>query len=143
VRWIRISPRKHLRWHARYGQINEHNALIPRDHWLEDWEKRAIIDFYYIHPLEGYRRITFMMLDANVVAVSPASVYRVLRAAGLIDQRVGKPSKKGTGFLPPLAPHDHWHIDFSYINIAATFYYLCSVLVRYDSTCTAVCYIVR
>jgi transposase InsO family protein len=32
------------------------------------------------------------------------------------------------GFLQPSAPHDHWHIDFSYINIAATFYYLCSVL---------------
>ena len=72
--------------------------------------------------------MTFMMLDANVVAVSPASVYRVLRAAGLIDQRVGKPSRKGTGFLQPLAAHDHWHIDFSFINIAATFYYLCSVL---------------
>jgi putative transposase len=128
VRWIGISPRKHLRWHARYGLSNEHNALIPRDHWLEDWEKRAIIDFYYLHPLEGYRRMTFMMLDANVVAVSPASVYRVLRAAGLLDQRGGKPSRKGTGFLQPLAPHDHWHIDFSYINIAATFYYLCSVL---------------
>jgi putative transposase len=39
-----------------------------------------------------------------------------------------KPSKKGKGFLQLLAPHDHWHIDFSYINIAATFYYLCSAL---------------
>ena len=92
VRWIGISPRKHLRWHARYGLSNEHNALILRDHWLEDWEKRAIIDFYHLHPLEGYRRISFMMLDANVVAVSPASVYRVLRASGFIDQRGGKPS---------------------------------------------------
>ena len=60
--------------------------------------------------------------------VSPASVYRVLRAVGLIDQRGVKPSKKGTGSLQPLAPHDHWHIDFSFINIAVTFYYLCSVL---------------
>src|SRR5437763_1316399 len=25
-------------------------------------------------------------------------------------------------------PHQHWHIDVSYINIAGTFYYLCSVL---------------
>jgi putative transposase len=86
------------------GSANEHNALIPRDHWLEDWEKRAIIDFFYLHPLEGYRRMTFMMLDVNVVAVSPASVYRVLRGAGLIDQRGVKSSKKGTGFLQPLAP---------------------------------------
>jgi putative transposase len=51
-----------------------------------------------------------------------------MRATDLLDQRGGKPSRKGTDFLQPLAPHDHWHIDFSYINIAATFYYLCSVL---------------
>ena len=128
VRWIGFSPRKFLHWRTRYGKANEHNALLPRDHWLEDWEKKAIIDFYHLHPLEGYRRITFMMLDAEIVAVSPASVYRVLRAAGLLEGRAAKSSKKGTGFIQPLAPHDHWHIDFSYINIAATFYYLCTVL---------------
>jgi transposase InsO family protein len=26
------------------------------------------------------------------------------------------------------APHDHWHIDFSYVNVGGTFYYLCSIL---------------
>ena len=40
----------------------------------------------------------------------------------------GKPSKKGTGFERPLAAHQHWHIDVSYINISGTFYYLCSIL---------------
>ena len=40
----------------------------------------------------------------------------------------GKPSKKGTGFEQPLAGHQHWHIDVSYINISGTFYYLCSIL---------------
>jgi hypothetical protein len=56
---------------------NEHNGWVPRDFWLEKWE--AIIDFHLQHPLEGYRRLTFMMLDADVVAVSPASVWRVLK----------------------------------------------------------------
>ena len=68
------------------------------------------------------------MLDRDLVAVSPSSVYRVLKAAGLLDDRFVQPSRKGTGFVQPLEPHDHWHIDFSYINIAATFYYLCTVL---------------
>jgi transposase InsO family protein len=52
----------------------------------------------------------------------------VLKAAGLIGNRKPKTSKKGTGFVQPLAPHDHWHIDVSYINIAGTFYYLCAIL---------------
>jgi putative transposase len=38
------------------------------------------------------------------------------------------PSKKGTGFEQPLAPHEHWHIDIAHINIHGTFYYLCAVL---------------
>jgi len=78
--------------------------------------------------LEGYRRLTFMMLDGDVVAASPSSVWRVLSQAGLLQRWNKKPSLKGTGFQQPLRPHEHWHVDVSYINIAGTFYYLCSVL---------------
>jgi transposase InsO family protein len=69
-----------------------------------------------------------MMMDADIVAVSPSSVYRVLTDAGLLQRWNRKPSKKGTGFQQPLKPHEHWHIDISYINICGTFYYLCSIL---------------
>ena len=69
-----------------------------------------------------------MMLDADIVAVSPSSVWRVLSQAGLLSKWNGKPSKKGTGFAQPLAAHHHWHIDVSYLNIGGTFYYLCSIL---------------
>ncbi len=97
-------------------------------HPTRDWEKRAILDFEWLYPLEGYRRLTFMMLDADVAAVSPSSVYRVLKQAGRIGQFNGSPSLKGTGFQQPLKAHDHWHIDISYINISGTFYYLASLL---------------
>lgn len=69
-----------------------------------------------------------MMLDDDVVAVSPATVYRVLRAAGRLDRHPAKPTKKGTGFVQPLGPHMHWHIDIAVITIAGMYYYLCSVL---------------
>ena len=69
-----------------------------------------------------------MMLDADVVAVSPSSVYRVLREAGLIKSHKYKPSLKGKGFVQPLRPHEHWHVDVSYINVAGTFFYLCGLL---------------
>ena len=108
--------------------MNEHNGWVPRDFWLEDWEKQAIIGFHLKNPLEGYRRLTFMMLAADIVAVSPTSVWRVLGQAGLLSKWNAKPSKKGTGFEQPLAVHQHWHIDVSYINISGTLYYLCSIL---------------
>ena len=88
--------------------------------------------FHLQNPLEGYRRLTFMMLDAEVVAVSPASVWRVLQQAGLLSRWKGKPSRKGTGFEPPPRPHQHWHIDVPYINPSGTFYSLCSELDGYS-----------
>lgn len=69
-----------------------------------------------------------MMLDQNIVAVSPTSVWRVLSKAGLLEKWNKKLSKKGTGFVQPLKPHEHWHVDISYINICGTFFYLCSLL---------------
>jgi transposase InsO family protein len=128
VRWIGVGQSKFHDWKARYGKVNEHNARVPRDHWLEDWERRAILDYEEQHPVEGYRRLTFMMNDADVVAAAPATVYRVLKAAGRIGRQPGKPSKKGKGFQQPDAPHRHWHIDISHLNIAGTFYFLCSIL---------------
>ena len=56
IRWIGIHRSKYYDWASRYGKVNEHNAWIPRDFWLADWEKQAIIAYYHDHPLEGYRR---------------------------------------------------------------------------------------
>jgi transposase InsO family protein len=132
VSWLGVSASKFYDWSHRYGKVNEHNGWIPRDSWLEDWEKQAIIAFHLDHPLEGYRRLAFRLLDADVVAVSPTSVWRVLSGAGLLRRWNVQPSKKGTGFVHPLGPHEHWHVDVSYLNLGGTFYYLCSVLDGYS-----------
>jgi len=128
VNWIGLSRSKFYNWQGRYGRVNEHNSWIPRDFWLTDYERQAIMNYYYDHPLEGYRRLCYMMMDSDIVAVSPSSVYRVLNSAGLLQRWNHKPSKKGDGFKQPLKAHEHWHIDISYINICGTFYYLCSIL---------------
>jgi putative transposase len=132
IGWLGIAASKFHDWRTRYGSANEHNALVPRDWWLEPWEKAAIFEFHRDHPLEGYRRLAFMMLDADVVAASPSSVYRALRQAGAIKPRDNKPSLKGKGFQQPLRAHEHWHVDVTYINIAGTFFYLCSLLDGYS-----------
>lgn len=128
IEWLGVGASKFYSWRKRYGLVNEHNGWIARDSWLEEWEKKAIVEFHLNNPLEGYRRLTFMMLDADVVAVSPSSVWRVLGQAGMLRKWNGRQSRKGTGFEQPLKSHQHWHIDVSYINICGTFYYLCSVL---------------
>jgi len=125
---IGISRQRFYAWRERYDQSNRHNGFIPRNFWLEPGEKRAIVDYHCEHSGEGYRRLTYMMLDADLVAVSPSSVYRVLKQAGLLRIWNREKSKKGTGFNQPSAPHHHWHVDVSYINICGTFYYFCGLL---------------
>lgn len=132
LRWIELSTSKYHNWKRRYGKINVHNGKIPRDWWLADWEKQAIVDFHDKNPLEGYRRLTFMMLDDDAVAVAPSTVYRVLKAAGRLDRKSNKQSQKGSGFDHPLKAHQHWHVDISYINAGGTFFYLITVLDGYS-----------
>ena len=78
VRWRGITPSKWYDWCRRYGRVNEHNAWVPRDFWLEAWEKEAIQKAILAHHderrTEGYRRLTFMMLDTDIVAVGPTTV---------------------------------------------------------------------
>ena len=130
--WLGITRSKYHDWVNRFGKVNEHNAWVPRDHWLTDDEIARICQFARQNPSEGYRRMTFMMLDADVVACSPASVYRVLKKAGLLAGQTPPSTKKGTGYVQPLKPHQEWHVDVSYLNIAGTFYFLCSVLDGYS-----------
>ena len=43
-----------------------------------------------------------------------------------------KPSLKGEGLPATAAAHEHWHVDVTYINVAGTFFYLCSLLDGYS-----------
>lgn len=76
--------------------------------------------------------MAFMMLDDDVVAVSPSTVYRVLKSGSRLDRHSWAPSKKGTGFKQPSGPHRHWHTDISYVNLGGTFYFLITVLDGYS-----------
>jgi transposase InsO family protein len=129
IKKLEVRMSKFYTWHERYGKDNEHNGKVPRDYWVQDWEKQKIIEYYLEHKPDGYRRVSYMMLDQDIVAVSPATTYRILANAGLLKRwNEAKPSLKGTGFVQPLKPHEHWHVDISYLNICGTFYYFIGIL---------------
>jgi putative transposase len=96
--WLGLSKSTYGTWLRRHGMGNRHNGLMPCSDWLLEAGKQAILAFHHSNPLEGCRRLSYLMLDANVVAASASSVYRVLKVAGVLDNWKVKPSKKGTGF---------------------------------------------
>lgn len=83
---------------------------------------QAILDYQQLHPLDGSRSLAVLMLDDAVEAVSLSSVCRVLKAAGRLDRKSQRASKKGTGFPQREKPHEHRHVVVSHINLAGTFY---------------------
>lgn len=130
--WLSLATSKYYHWKKRKNQENQHNNLVPKAHWLLPWEIEAIINYRVEHPDEGYRLLSFMMLDEDIVAVSPSSVYRVLLNAGLLLTKWQHRKTKGSGFHQPSAPHQHWHLDISYINFRNTFVYLVALIDGYS-----------
>ena len=93
------------------------------------WEKERIAEYYKEHGSAGYRAVTYRMIDEDVVAVTPRTVYRVLKSGGFFARSNDKKrSTKGQGFTQPLKPHEHRHVDSTYLNICGTFHYFMAVL---------------
>ena len=61
--WIGVGTSKFLDGKLRFGKVNEHHAWVPRNHWLTAEERERIVTFARQHPLDGYRRLTYLMLD--------------------------------------------------------------------------------
>ena len=140
LRMIGISKSKYYKWQKRMGKENQHNFALPKSNWLLPWERDAIINYAKTHYAEndyylrdGYRRLTYRMLDEDVAAVSPSSVYRILKTEGLLNQwNTQKTSTKGNGFKQPDGSHKHWHTDIKYINFRGSFLFLISVMDGYS-----------
>jgi transposase InsO family protein len=72
------------------------------------------------------------MVDADIVFVSPASVYNALKKSGLTKKWAETAEEAKKGFDQPKAVHEHWHIDYSYIRVCGVFYYFISVMDGYS-----------
>lgn len=133
---VGLSPAKFYQWKERMGIPSRHNGQQPKEHWLLPCEKERIVHYakeYYAEYdrflRDGYRRLTYRMLDENVVAVSPSSVYRILKERGLLNAwNTKKKAGKGKGFKQPEGPHQHWHVHIKYVNFQGTFLFLISLL---------------
>lgn len=129
VALVGVTCSNYYAWRRRLSTANRHNGAQPRDHWILPWERAAILAYCRSRLDQGYRRLTWQMLDQNVVAVSPSTTYRVLSQEGLLKRWAGgEGSAKGHGFKQPSKPHQHWHVDICYINVRGAQYFLISVL---------------
>ncbi|MDD7983568.1 IS3 family transposase [Lentisphaera marina] len=132
LKTLALHPSKFYQWKIREGKDNQHNGKQPKDFWITEDEKRTVIEYYQSHHQEGYRAVTYMMIDEDIAYMSCSSVYRILSDVGLMRTKTTKKSSKGNGFEQPLQAHEHWHTDISYVKINKRFYFFIGVLDGYS-----------
>ena len=128
-----IPSGKFYDWCRRVSRPNRHNGRVVKGHWLLDWERAAIIDYAHRHDTDGYRRLSYQMIDEDVAYASPSSVYRVLQAAGLLQAApVSDRSLRGCGYEQPTGAHQEWHTDITCVNVLGTYLLLIAILDGYS-----------
>ena len=129
--WASASSKFHD-WRDRYGKVTNTTAGF-RDWWLEDWEKQAILRFSVRVSAGGLSAAG--VHDARPRRGGRQPVECLPRVEGGGPHRPHRRTsrrRKARAFISPQKPHEHWHIDISYLNIHGTFYYLTTILDGYS-----------
>jgi transposase InsO family protein len=95
-------------------------------------ERAAICEFALQYPKIGYRKLTWMMVDAGVACVGESTVYRVLSDADLLSRWKRSTVSSGEYNFRPSGPNQQWHTDVMYVWVAARFYFLLSFVDAYS-----------
>jgi len=131
LRELGIAPSTYFAWIARPSLAASYRVPKGLSAPLPE-EKAAVCAFALEHPGDGYRRLTWMLLDADIAALSVSSVYRTLRQAGL-HQRWRKSTDTGLRRPPkPTRPDEQWHTDLMYLWVAGRWYFFVAVLDAYS-----------
>lgn len=95
-------------------------------------ERTAICEFALAYPKIGYRKLTWMMVDAAAACVGESTVYRVLSEADLLSRWKRSAPSDGEYRFRPSGPNQQWHTDVMYVWVAARFYFLVSFVDAYS-----------
>jgi transposase InsO family protein len=128
-----LSLARYKAWTKRAAAqaLSDRRPVAPaRDAVLAE-EQAAVQAYALAHPKDGYRRLTWQMIDADVAYLSESSVYRILREADLLA-RWKRSTHAGQAPAKPTRPHERWHTDLMYLRIADSWYFLVTVLDAYS-----------
>lgn len=133
LRTLGLAPSRYREWvhRGRAGALADRPTRVPAVEAILPEEQAAVLDYALAHPKDGYRRLTWQMIDADVAYLSPTSVYRLLRDADLL-YRWKRSRSSGQVPAKPVRPHERWHTDLMYLRIADSWYFLVTVLDAYS-----------
>jgi len=136
LKQIAVSKSTFYAWYDRYrdGGFDalEDRSPCPKRSWnrIPDETREKIVKFALDEPELSPREIAFGFTDKQKSFVSEASVYRILKARGLITSPAFIVMKAADKFAnPTTAINQLWQTDFTYLKVASWgWYFLSTVL---------------
>jgi len=133
LRLLAFPRARYYDWRRRAekDELQDSRPIAPSWVAILPEEKEAVVGYALAHPRDGYRRLAWQMVDADVAYLSPSSVYRILNDADLLyrwkcSRSIGEPPPR------PTAPNQRWHTDIMYLRIGDAWYFLVTVLDAYS-----------
>lgn len=130
-----VSPATYYRWKARANhdrlmdiRTRPGRPSVPPT----PMERAAVCEFARAHPLMGYKRLTWDMVDRDIAYLRPGQVYHVLQTVDLLARRPPLAPDPLRRPAPPDRPDQIWHIDLMYLYVTPRWYYLVDILDGYS-----------
>jgi transposase InsO family protein len=137
---IGISSSTFYSWYKKYEE-HGYDGLAPRHKqpeyiWnaIPEWEKDRVTEVARAYPERSCREIACLVTDRYGYFISESSVYRILKARGLVSAPAYRVISAGEKFEHPTKRvNELWQTDFTYFKIINWgWYYLLSVLDDYS-----------
>jgi putative transposase len=128
---LNLAPATYYRWkeRAQQGQLAD-RIVLPEAVPLRPTPKEveAVCAFARAHPLTGYKRLCWQMLDEDVACLRAYQVYRILKEHDLLARRGPQALRELN--RPPEPDHADqvWHTDLMYLFIRPRWYYLVDIV---------------
>jgi transposase InsO family protein len=129
-----INKSRYYAWFDDNGELKSNIERQPIKTRILPEEIERVINYRKEHRDVGYRKLTWMMNDANVAYMSESSVYNLLSARKMLygwDSVKGTDTEKEYKHKPQFV-HHHWHTDIAYIKIMDNYYFLIMLLDGYS-----------
>lgn len=131
-----IPSSTYYRWRNAYRRngvagLRDH-ASRPQRVWnrITNDERDCVIEQALLHSEEPPRQLAFLITDTRGFSVSESTVYRVLKAKGLIPDREIKGFPAGDVYShQPQRVNEQWQTDATYLKVVGWgWYFLISIL---------------
>lgn len=108
-------------------------APLRSPHAVLPEEREAVVRYAQEHPNPRHRALAWEMVDQNIACLSPSTVYRLLRAEGLVPRWPPERRKRRCEEEEKAhAADERWQSDIRYVQVGGRKYYLVLFLDEYS-----------